>query len=95
MTGAYGYLLAAWLILANLAAYVMFWLDKQYARKNLWRISEKDLMLSAVLGGGIGALMGMYRFRHKTRHLKFTVGIPVIILIQVIFLFLNLSHNLT
>ena len=57
--------------------------DKIKAKKNLWRIKESTLILSAVLGGSIGALAGMYTFRHKTLHHKFTIGIPAILILQV------------
>lgn len=61
--------------------------DKYKATKNLRRIPEKVLMWSAVLGGSLGCLVGMYTVRHKTRHIKFTIGIPVILTLQaVIFL---------
>jgi uncharacterized membrane protein YsdA (DUF1294 family) len=57
--------------------------DKRKARKNRWRIPERTLILSAALGGSIGALLGMYTFRHKTKHLKFTLGIPAILIAQI------------
>ena len=79
----------------NLAAFILMGIDKRRARLKRWRIPEAALMLSAVLGGGIGALAGMYLFRHKTRKTKFTVGIPVIIAMQVLFfllLFYVVSH---
>lgn len=56
--------------------------DKVKAKKNRWRISERTLMLSAALGGSVGALLGMYTFRHKTKHIKFTLGVPAILLAQ-------------
>lgn len=56
--------------------------DKRMAQKKLWRIPEATLMTVAAIGGSIGCLAGMYTFRHKTRHLKFTVGIPGILVIQ-------------
>lgn len=58
--------------------------DKIKAKKNLWRIRESTLILSAVLGGSLGALAGMYTFRHKTRHLKFTIGVPLILGVQIV-----------
>ena len=58
-------------------------IDKYKARKNLWRIPEATLISTALLGGSIGALIGMYTVRHKTRHIKFTVGIPLILLAQI------------
>ena len=59
-------------------------IDKYKAKKNLWRIRESTLLLIAVIGGSIGALAGMYTFRHKTKHLKFTLGIPVILVLQIV-----------
>ena len=56
--------------------------DKHKARKNRWRIPEATLMGVAVLGGSIGSLIGMYTVRHKTKHPKFTVGIPLILIVQ-------------
>lgn len=59
-------------------------MDKQKARKNKWRIRESTLLLSAALGGSPGSLAGMYLFRHKTKHPKFTIGIPVILSLQIV-----------
>jgi len=58
--------------------------DKLKARKNRWRIPERSLMLTAALGGSLGVLAGMYTVRHKTRHSKFTIGVPVILAIQAV-----------
>ena len=58
--------------------------DKFKARKNLWRIPEKTLFLVAALGGSIGSLLGMYLVRHKTQHLTFTLGMPLILALQVV-----------
>ena len=58
-------------------------IDKVKAKKNLWRIKESTLMLWAAIGGSIGALAGMYTFRHKTLHRKFTIGIPAILILQI------------
>lgn len=57
--------------------------DKYKARKKLWRIPESTLMGVAVIGGSVGALAGMYTFRHKTKHPKFTIGVPLILLMQI------------
>ena len=72
-----------YLLLINAAAFILMLVDKIKAKKNLWRIKESTLMLSAVLGGSIGALAGMYTFRHKTLHHKFTIGIPLILGLQI------------
>lgn len=79
-------LFALWIVFWNLLAFLMFWLDKQYAKKDLWRIPEKTLIISALLGGSIGALFGMNRFRHKTKHRKFTFVIPAILVLQTVLL---------
>ena len=68
----------------NLAAFVLMGLDKRRARYRQWRIPEKLLFLSALLGGSAGAWAGMYVFRHKTRHWYFVVGMPVILLAQLL-----------
>jgi len=73
-----------YLLIINAAAFLLMLIDKQKAKKNRWRIPESTLMLSAALGGSIGALVGMYTFRHKTKHLKFTLGIPAILVIQLL-----------
>lgn len=71
-----------YLLLINAAAFGLMLADKRRAQKKRWRIRESTLMLSAALGGSVGALAGMYCFRHKTRHLKFTLGIPAILALQ-------------
>ena len=58
--------------------------DKFKAKKNLWRIPEATLMLVAAIGGSVGSLIGMYTVRHKTKHLKFTLGIPLILAVQLV-----------
>ena len=72
-----------YLLLINAAAFILMLVDKRKARKNRWRIPERALILSALFGGSIGALLGMYTFRHKTKHLKFTLGIPAILIAQI------------
>ena len=76
-------LLSIYLLIINAIAFCLMLIDKYKARKNLWRIPEATLISTALLGGSIGALIGMYTVRHKTRHLKFTVGIPLILLVQI------------
>ena len=83
-----------YLLLINAAAFMLMLVDKRKARKNRWRIPERTLILSAALGGSIGALLGMYTFRHKTKHLKFTLGIPAILIAQIalaIWIFLKIG----
>ena len=76
-------LLSIYLLIINAIAFCLMLIDKYKARKNLWRIPEATLMAAALLGGGIGALIGMYTVRHKTRHAKFSIGIPLILLAQI------------
>ncbi len=57
-------------------------IDKECAQRKQWRIPEKGLFLIAILGGSLGSWMGMYSFRHKTKHSSFVFGIPIIMLIQ-------------
>ncbi len=80
-----------YLLLINAAAFALMLVDKRRAKRNLWRIPEATLLWSAVLGGSVGALLGMYAVRHKTRHLKFTLGVPLILAAQVgLWVFLNI-----
>ena len=72
-----------YLLLINAAAFLLMLVDKHKARKKRWRIPERTLIGSALLGGSVGALLGMYTFRHKTRHLKFTLGVPAILFAQI------------
>jgi len=76
-------LIWSYLLLLNLTAFAAFWVDKRRARKGKYRIPERRLLLVAMLGGSIGAWLGMYLFRHKTKHLKFVIGVPVILLLYV------------
>lgn len=74
----------AYFVIINVIAFIMYGVDKQKARKHQFRIPEKTLIGIAVLGGSLGAWFGMQVFRHKTKHPKFVVGVPTIIIIQVI-----------
>ena len=75
-----------YLVVINVAALALFGADKRKAKKHAWRISEKALFLSAVLGGSVGALLGMLLFWHKTKHWYFVIGIPLILVIQIFLL---------
>ena len=81
-------MLLLYLLIVNAVAYLLMLVDKQKARKKLWRIPESTLLLSAAIGGSIGSLAGMYTFRHKTKHLKFTLGVPAILIAQIVIVFL-------
>lgn len=84
-----------YLELVNLAAFALYGIDKRRAKRGKWRVPEAALLLIAVIGGSVGALAGMYLFRHKTRKPRFSVGVPVILAMQVAFfllLFYVVSH---
>ena len=78
------HLLFIYLAIINAISFLLMLVDKYKAKKNLCRIPERTLMGFAAIGGSIGALAGMYLVRHKTKHLKFTVGIPVILFLHVL-----------
>ena len=82
-------LLAIWLVLINLVTFLTFGLDKWKARRKakneaVRRVPERTLFLLAILGGSVGALLGMRVFHHKTLHTSFRIGIPVILAVQVL-----------
>ena len=68
----------------NLITFIIYGIDKFKAKKAKWRISEATLILLAVIGGSIGAWLGLQVWRHKTQHKKFFIGIPMILTLQVI-----------
>ena len=75
-------LLLYYMLIINAAGFLLMLVDKWKAKKNRWRVRESTLLLVAALGGSIGSRAGMYLFRHKTQHLKFTLGIPLILAAQ-------------
>ena len=78
-----------YLIVMNAAAFLVMLADKNRAKKKLWRVPEAVLFILALLGGSLGIWAGMYLVRHKTRHLKFVVGIPLILILQIVLLYLT------
>lgn len=75
---------AVYLLVVNLVAFALMGIDKWKARRGAWRISEKMLFLSALLGGCLGGILGMQVFRHKTNHWYFRFGFPVILVLQMV-----------
>ena len=73
-----------YLAVVNLAAFALMGVDKRRAKRGAWRIPERTLFLPAILGGSPGAILGMQMFRHKTRHRQFAIGIPLILLVQLV-----------
>ncbi len=66
----------------NVATFITYGIDKMKAKRSKWRIREASLLLLAVLGGSIGALLGMKVWHHKTMHKKFKYGVPAILIVQ-------------
>lgn len=86
--------LILYIVLMNVCGFALMGIDKWKAARGRWRISERTLFLTALLGGSIGSLVGMYLFRHKTRHLRFSIGIPVILVLQLLLLvFISLCRQ--
>ena len=73
-------------IVINLLGFLVMFIDKRKAEKGAWRISEKTLFTFTLLGGGIGTIAGMYKFRHKTQKIKFTIGMPMILIFEIAFI---------
>lgn len=84
-----GFILIA---LANIFSLILFYMDKKRARARKYRISEKTLLFSALLFGGIGAWIGMSTFRHKTKHTLFKIGVPLAALITLGTIFFVLTQ---
>ena len=76
-------ILIGYLVIMNIAGFTIMGIDKWKARKHAWRIPEATLFIVAVAGGSIGSILGMYTFRHKTRHWYFVYGMPFILILQV------------
>ena len=78
-------LLLGYFIIMNLIGFALMGIDKYRAKKRSVRIPEATLFIVAIIGGSIGSIIGMYAFRHKTRHWYFVYGMPFILLLQIIF----------
>lgn len=73
-----------YVLVVNLAAFMLYGIDKNRAKNKKWRIPEKTLLGVAAIGGSIGAFFGMYGFRHKTKHWKFRILVPVFLVLHVL-----------
>lgn len=76
--------LLAYLVIINALGFLFMLIDKRKAQKNLWRIPERALLGIAICGGSFGTLLGMNIFRHKTKKLKFSLGVPVILAVEIL-----------
>jgi len=77
-------LLVGYVIIVNLIGFLLMGIDKRKAVKRAFRIPESTLFIVALIGGSLGSLLGMYTFRHKTRHWYFVYGMPAILILQII-----------
>ena len=71
-------------IIINIIGFFIMYIDKQKAKKGKWRIPEKTLFIVTALGGGIGTIVGMYAFRHKTQKIAFVIGFPLITILEIV-----------
>lgn len=76
------------IVIINIVTFIIYGVDKYKAKKGKWRIPENSLIGLAIIGGSIGAYLGMRVWHHKTMHLKFKYGIPLIIVIQLIIVYM-------
>lgn len=79
-----------YLLIINAAAFFLMLADKHKARKKKWRIPEATLLYTALFGGSLGCLIGMYTVRHKTKHLRFVLGVPMMLLLHILIMILLL-----
>ena len=83
-----------YLIIMNIAGFAAMGMDKSKAKKGQWRIPEKTLFLLSIIGGSIGTWAGMYVFHHKTKHWYFVVGMPLILVLQLLLIWFAASRGL-
>lgn len=83
MRNMYKYLFI-YLIVINLVGFITMYIDKKKSQRRQWRVPEARLFGIAIVFGSIGILLGMYLFRHKTKHMKFVIGIPIILITQIV-----------
>ena len=79
-------------VVVNLVAFIMYGIDKNRAIKKEWRISEKSQILVSLAGGAFGALLGMHVFRHKTRHIKFQLIIPLTVIVHFVVIYFLIKY---
>lgn len=87
-------IIIGYILVVNLVGFVIMGVDKKRAVRGAWRISERSLFLTAIIGGSLGCILGMQHFRHKTKHWYFKYGMPAILLIQILLILLFCGKNL-
>lgn len=88
-------LLIIYFVSVNMIGFALMGIDKHKAKKRAFRIPEATLFIVALIGGSIGSILGMYAFRHKTRHWYFVYGMPAILILQIILVIAILSAPIT
>ena len=83
-----------YVIFINLLGFVLMKLDKSYAIKNKYRISEKTFFVISLLLGSIGVYSGMYKFRHKTKHMNFVIMVPVLFILNILTVYGVFKYNI-
>lgn len=84
-----------YLLIINLTGFLIMFIDKSRAIHKEWRIPEKTLIGISIMGGSVGMLLGISIFRHKTKHKKFTIGVPSILALQIILIILVIWNKIT
>ena len=87
------YKILLYILIINLIGFLSMGIDKFKAKKGMWRTKEKTLFTIALIGGSIGSIIGMYTFRHKTKHNSFVFGMPVILGLQITLLIYIFTKN--
>jgi uncharacterized membrane protein YsdA (DUF1294 family) len=87
------WIIIGYIVIVNIYGFAIMGIDKKRAIRGAWRIPERSLFLTAIIGGSIGTIIGMHHFRHKTKHWYFKYGMPAILLIQVIVVIVLLVNN--
>lgn len=88
------HLLMIYLLVINLTAFIIMFVDKSRAMRHQWRIPEKTIFLLSFFGGSLGSLLGMYLFRHKTKHLSFRILLPLFLVLNAAVVFWLISGDL-
>ncbi len=81
-------IIIAYVIMMNLVSFALMGIDKYKAKKKTWRIPEATLFLFAIFGGSLGSTLGMFVFHHKTRHWYFRYGLPLILIVQLVCIYM-------
>ena len=73
-----------YIVIINIIGFLAMYIDKQKAKSASWRIPENTLFIITAIGGGIGTIAGMYLFRHKTKKWTFKIGLPVLLILDIL-----------